>query len=1127
MVVKINRVDTGQVYDCNISPQATIETLREAAAHLTGVPAGEQILLSEGTQLSSTRTIESYISQKGDGDKDFDVFLFPRRLVDPSSPLPDDYKLPNSEVIFPQPRPLVRTREMDQSPLVEALKKYEHQFQYHLDTAQAIYDGTSRRAIACRACVDEERVQARGIDVALANLNDHLKQLLTAHTTFTNYFQQQRAIHDDLLQNFERDVAALHNIPLHSALRTPQCNTLGDCIPEPRLRLWAQECRVEHEQLRVKVANPAMQAAMAEIQNAVTVEVTRALDVDLRSQLDRLKSLSDATLEVRTRLEMFEGDYVRVQRTVQEALAQMGRQPVWGLADGLEEIRQVHETNIAAMLAQDKTLKAASAVFTGGKTTLTKSVYQRLRAVSQLQSQIRDQQNKIVLLSEALNKQRAAFSQLAYIRQMPQAYNAALTEVSRRKGYGKWLQKQLLSFTASLGQAREDEATRRNAFQQTYSRFVPKGLISGLDDPLPILDFTLPVFDVRLPSGIESSGDEDDFTVLGVPKDEPLAASLPPQFTTTNRGMLDSGLPMDSPDMSASHVDKLRSLELKLANTLIKDAANEDAVKKLERDLKDMQHTSMASAVRSQQLQETSDDLTRRLRDQSAELSQLKEQLVQSDAEHKQREHVQAQQGQVEVNLLKEKLALAKQIHEGCSEHSEKQDRSIKNKEKEIEDLTARNNAMLTLIEKKDTEAAEHIAKYEVVERKHADEIAAEHSAKKMLQEEVDGLKGEVGRLKAHLADEESRAEEKVSKMGAQSGEFQSEINKLQDRIGTMTAEHDHVLRSRDEIQKALEDELVVVKQRTTFLEERLQASKQGQSVIPQLEANIEDLKQRHAATTQQLEKADSEARDFAARLADLGRKYQDAQQQIQSLTSELNSSRADSSEVQQAGIEYLKLRNGLADIADLLRKADPLSPQHPGDAEDVQKVYTRVSRLVEHLTTIQRECSAERAKMVEVGNKYADTLSNLRISELALEERNIEIVSMRQAIDDLKGKIMAMELTHEEQRRAGEGSNSPHPPVSHARLDPRGKVALGNFEYGDLMLFMKNQDGHFEAVNVGSSHYFISQYTNDTAPLRLAGQEGLVLGVAIEISEERSNNNYNLPPGTIFHEVTLEKYHP
>jgi len=76
-----------------------------------------------------------------------------------------------------------------------------------LTTPQAVLNATDDRIALCRRCSAEQEIMAKALEAAIANLNDHNRQILQAFETFKGHLQAQQVKHQSLLEGFENDLA--------------------------------------------------------------------------------------------------------------------------------------------------------------------------------------------------------------------------------------------------------------------------------------------------------------------------------------------------------------------------------------------------------------------------------------------------------------------------------------------------------------------------------------------------------------------------------------------------------------------------------------------------------------------------------------------------------------------------------------------------------------------------------------------------------------------------------------------------------------------------------------------------------------------------------------------------------
>ena len=97
----------------------------------------------------------------------------------------------------------------------------------------------------------------------------------------------------------------------------------------------------------------------------------------------------------------------------------------------------------------------------------------------------------ITTLTNALNMQSEALLQLLHVHRMAPAWGATLVEVVRRKEYVKIFLQKSKEMADILNQFRAQEQRRRDTFKGEIFRYVPQGLIDGLDESPPYCEISV------------------------------------------------------------------------------------------------------------------------------------------------------------------------------------------------------------------------------------------------------------------------------------------------------------------------------------------------------------------------------------------------------------------------------------------------------------------------------------------------------------------------------------------------------------------------------------------------------------------------------------------------------------
>ena len=78
-----------------------------------------------------------------------------------------------------------------------------------------------------------------------------------SQSLWCNRYNPLRKAHVDILAGFDEEMEALSAVDLHPATQTSAHTKLVHLVDAPKLRNWAKECRICHENLAQKVGRIA------------------------------------------------------------------------------------------------------------------------------------------------------------------------------------------------------------------------------------------------------------------------------------------------------------------------------------------------------------------------------------------------------------------------------------------------------------------------------------------------------------------------------------------------------------------------------------------------------------------------------------------------------------------------------------------------------------------------------------------------------------------------------------------------------------------------------------------------------------------------------------------------------
>jgi len=264
--VLVAQAETGCGHTLEVAAADSVIGLKTVLSEVTGLDVGCQILLLEGERLENDASLGEYGLPASSGARSRPVFLFNRRSLNRSAPLPDPPGLAPAEAVVPEglPEELVPRRPADlASPLVRALVDYERHFALHRLQAQALHDSGAARLRAAREALDGRELQGMALGCAVLNLRGFASKLSERYAQFQASYEETTALQQQLVASFDADLAALRGAPLDDAIAELEGWGAGvsllHCCGEERLRSWLSECQHNADHLTAKAAQFALQ----------------------------------------------------------------------------------------------------------------------------------------------------------------------------------------------------------------------------------------------------------------------------------------------------------------------------------------------------------------------------------------------------------------------------------------------------------------------------------------------------------------------------------------------------------------------------------------------------------------------------------------------------------------------------------------------------------------------------------------------------------------------------------------------------------------------------------------------------------------------------------------------------
>ncbi|ETV87280.1 hypothetical protein, variant 3 [Aphanomyces astaci] len=497
----INAMD-GLQHDVVLNASSSINTLRQELVLKTSIPSDDQILLygPPYARLDPRKSVESY--QLPHASKF--IFLYDRRVLSQDRPSIPRVVLHPQTVELPTAAPSTSSShakllQETSSPLLRALFDYESQFQQQLLMAEAVESTAKARLAATEACVEQLDTQTRGIQAALSNLDAHHTAMQGRFTPFWADFKHAQSDHSTLLEHFDTYVHRLGSIPLHPALASDTRLTLLDCIPLDRERDWLVSCKQSQASLEAKMDSLA--ASFRTLSDAITEQSSAVVSVapsSWRHTVDEFAAKVAAISSMRDTLRQnYDAVSKRVadstQQTMDEAAAtaatasmnmsfMFGSTHILEACRGLDDLFRQQADVLPNMQNADDLLKTIMNSVADAKAEAYGVVCTNLKRVSELQCNIVAFETHLGMLKDALAYQKRQFAELKHVQLLPQAYDACVVEIKRRRQYGRLFQARINEMGEAMVGMRDAEIAKREAFLREHGQHLPRDLAPGLTE---------------------------------------------------------------------------------------------------------------------------------------------------------------------------------------------------------------------------------------------------------------------------------------------------------------------------------------------------------------------------------------------------------------------------------------------------------------------------------------------------------------------------------------------------------------------------------------------------------------------------------------------------------------------
>ncbi|KAJ8322990.1 oligomeric, coiled-coil, peripheral membrane protein [Batrachochytrium dendrobatidis] len=497
MSLKVYQAETGILLPLQrLVPGDTVDMLRADIEAVTFIPQKFQVLLGSNAQIVKQSMLTTLLSSQ----KDERIFIFNRLAlmqqtgnkpvhmsIDIEPPVPSDTVV-GLKVISPL-APNLSSKER-----VIAFKRA---FSEHISYGQALRKIANKHAKTCERLLEEQSIQVEGLTMALCNLFTHRKSVLDSYDSFIAPAQIQISSHTELLHGIAADLDTLTMIPIHEAI-VSESKVLNDYIPRDKLLRWINDCRVAHDELVDKVQS--ISVTMNDVRAGARIDQLEPEDFDL-SKLDPLLDIVRKLVgQIESRQNILERDFTRVE-TILADISNGPDDQAGDRFEALEHLYKIHfEEYIPEITRCDRQVRETVVQFSDSKAHLTQALMEKLLELAKQQSTIYIIPQALMALDKELRVQAEAFLQLLHVHRMPPAWGAAFIEIVRRREHSKVLGDKVNQIMGILTSFQNQEEARRDTFRTEIERYLPKGLLKGLESATPSIKLSISEDEILLPN---------------------------------------------------------------------------------------------------------------------------------------------------------------------------------------------------------------------------------------------------------------------------------------------------------------------------------------------------------------------------------------------------------------------------------------------------------------------------------------------------------------------------------------------------------------------------------------------------------------------------------------------------
>jgi len=504
-VLKIESADSGSTINIRVDDaEISVMKLKLQINLFTSIQPEDQILL---WGVSSYKKLDSHVNidvSMLTGDEM--IFLFNRRVYSDEKFHPIFVKLKPYEIPVPNHINLESSKYYDQkildsSPLFKALPVYEEIFWMNLKKGESYFLFQELSLQSSRNALNEHYVQLDCATAAFSNLNDHFNSIESELSTTIEKCERQQLIHQEILDNFENDLAELVSIELHPSLvqafisnrslsssssrlsidPNKANNSLLDCLPLEKEMEWYKQCQNSHQKVeeslsQLKSIFDRVMVAFKQFERITIKDITsdEINSTDDSVLLDIIKGMEDNIHIQQDSIARLREDYHFVKDKLSAIFSEDNpnadvKNGVVVLLGTLEDKKEQHISFLENMFRGCEQVMLKKETMEQSKTSMNMKMVLNLRSLSKLQSEMQnDLKKRLKLLQKYVNGHNQYFQHLINLNQLPKNYEQLLVEIERRRCFNIFFDKSVTVESNRIATLRSEETKNREIFMTVF-----------------------------------------------------------------------------------------------------------------------------------------------------------------------------------------------------------------------------------------------------------------------------------------------------------------------------------------------------------------------------------------------------------------------------------------------------------------------------------------------------------------------------------------------------------------------------------------------------------------------------------------------------------------------------------